>query len=198
MARRCFALVQYRGGVPGGSETVPPGVPVLMMLGQFDEFGRTMRDAAGRETWMGGRDAMAAFRAEHDRNLGSLVVEPGAGHFAWSDRNAAYLALFIQKAAQARIPADWPINAHEPVELQAIDHRDGWLTDLSVEKGKVKAASYGEYLGDKTKAAWHFDRAHPRPSDQRADGCGGTEHATDSVRQPGAPHRTLAHEVHGI
>ena len=46
---RCFGLVQYRGGVPGGCESVPPGVPVLMMIGQFDEFGGTMRDAAGRE-----------------------------------------------------------------------------------------------------------------------------------------------------
>ncbi|MEE8452863.1 MAG: hypothetical protein V3R99_13140, partial [Thermoguttaceae bacterium] len=83
---------------------------------------------------------------------------PGAGHFAWSDRNAAYLALFIRKAAQSRIPADWPIDAREPVELMTVDHRDGWLSDLSIESGEVKAASFEEYPGDKTKAAWHFDR----------------------------------------
>jgi len=32
-ADRCFGVVQYRGGVPGGSNSVPPGIPALMMLG---------------------------------------------------------------------------------------------------------------------------------------------------------------------
>jgi hypothetical protein len=157
MSDRCFGLVQYRGGVPGGSEPVPPGVPALMMIGQFDEFGGTMRDANGRETWEGGRDALAEFRGQHERNLGSLVVEPGAGHFAWSDRNAAYLALFIRKTTQARIPADWPADARQPVSLKEIDVNQGWLTDLTIDKAGESAA-YGDYRGDKTMAAWHVDR----------------------------------------
>ncbi|HUT32561.1 MAG TPA: hypothetical protein VNE39_03690 [Planctomycetota bacterium] len=158
MAARCFGLVQYRGGVPGGGEPVPPGVPALMMIGQFDEFGGTMRDEAGRETWEGGRDALAAYRAQAERNLASIVVEPGAGHFAWSDCNAAYLALFLRKAAQARIP-DWPLDAKEPVKCKEIDHRTGWLTDLAIKaKGEFDPAPYGEYRGDRAKAAWHFDK----------------------------------------
>jgi hypothetical protein len=158
MAERCFGLVQYRGGVPGGGEPVPPGLPTVMMIGQFDEFGGTMRNEDGRETWEGGRDALADFRARDERNLASIVVEPGAGHFAWSDRNAAYLALFIIKAAQARIP-DWPIGAKEPVKCTPIDHRSGWLTDLTIKApGKTTPAPYAEYKGDKARAAWHFDR----------------------------------------
>ncbi len=51
MHARCFALVQYRGGSTGGEEPLPEGIPALMMLGQFDEFGGTMRDESGRETW---------------------------------------------------------------------------------------------------------------------------------------------------
>src|SRR5208282_2283857 len=138
MADRCFGLVQYRGGVPGGDESVPPGVPVLMMLGQFDEFGGTMRDALGRETWEGGRDALADYRAKDDRNLASIVVEPGAGHFAWSDRNAAYLALFVRKAARARIP-DWPPTmstwcpAKQPVPCKPVAPESGWLSDLTIK-----------------------------------------------------------------
>ncbi|MCX5683837.1 MAG: hypothetical protein NT049_09150, partial [Planctomycetota bacterium] len=159
MAARCFALVLYRGGVPSGGDPVPPGVPVLMMIGQFDEFGGTMRGEDGRETWEGGRDALAAFRAQNERNLGSIVVEPGAGHFAWSDRNAAYLALFIRKAAEARLPAAWPVDAKEPVALKEIDHRSGWLTDLAIKTpGEFPQAPYNEYRGDKSKAAWHFDK----------------------------------------
>ncbi len=158
-ATRCFALVQYRGGTPGGAEPAPPGVPALMMVGQFDEFGGVMRTETGRETWEGGRDAIVAFRAQNERNLGSIVVEPGAGHFAWSHRNAAYLAIFIRKAAQARIPAAWPRDAQEPITLREIDHRSGWLTDLTIKApGEFGPAPYTRYEGDKTKAAWHFDK----------------------------------------
>jgi pimeloyl-ACP methyl ester carboxylesterase len=152
MAARCFGLVQYRGGVPGSGDAVPPGVPTLMMIGQFDEFGGTMRNESGRETWEGGRDALAAFRAQDERHLASIVVEPGAGHFAWSDRNAEYLARFIRKAARARIP-------EAPGALKEIDPRGGWLTDLAFEKtGANKPAPFDQYEGDKKKAAWHFDR----------------------------------------
>jgi hypothetical protein len=159
MASRCFGLVQYRGGVPGGADRVPPGVPVLMMIGQFDEFGGTMRNETGRETWEGGRDAVAAFGAQDPRHLASIVVEPGAGHFAWSDRNAQYLALFIRKAAQACIPSNWPVDAREPIALNEIDYRGGWLTDLAIKaKSEFDPAPWGKYRGDKTRAAWHFDK----------------------------------------
>ena len=158
MADRCFGLVQYRGGVPGGEEPVPPGIPVLMMLGQFDEFGGVMRDAFGREAWEGGRDALAEFRAKDRRNLASVVVEPGAGHFAWSDRNAAYLAMFIRKAARARLP-DWPSSAKTPARCKPVDPESGWLTDLAIKSpGPAPPAPYAEYMGDKSRAAWHFDR----------------------------------------
>jgi len=158
MAGRCFGLVQYRGGAPGGEQAVPAGVPTLMMLGQFDEFGRTMRDESGRETWEGGRDALIMFRAADERNLGSLVVEPGAGHFAWSERNAAYLAMFIRKAARARIP-DWPSDAKEPIRCREIDVKAGWLSDLRINKADaVEPAAYESYRGDKIRAAWHFDQ----------------------------------------
>jgi hypothetical protein len=159
MASRCFGVVQYRGGVPGSADPVPPGIPALMMIGQFDEFGGTMRNETGRETWEGGRDAIAAFHAQNQRNLASIVVEPGAGHFAWSDRNASYLALFIRKAAHARIPSTWPVDATEPIALKEIDHRKGWLTELpSREKNRFNPAPWKKYEGDKTKTAWHFDK----------------------------------------
>jgi hypothetical protein len=157
-ADRCFGVVQYRGGHPGEPDALPPGVPALMMLGQFDEFGKEMmRDADGRENWEYGRDSLAAFRAAGDKNLGSVVVEPGAGHFAWSNRSAEYFALFLRKAAKARIP-EWPLDATEPVKCKAIDAKTGWLTDLTIKAPGHKPASYKDYAGDRSKAAWHFDR----------------------------------------
>jgi len=159
MQARCFGLVQYRGGVPSGTDPVPPGIPVLMMVGQFDEFGGTMRNETGRETWEGGRDAVAAFRAQDQRHLASIVVEPGAGHFAWTGRNASYLALFIRKAAEACIPATGLMSAEEPIALKKINHKTGWLTDLTIKtKSEFDPAPYEKYRGDKAKAAWHFDR----------------------------------------
>ena len=142
-ASRCFGLMLYRGGVPGGDQAVPTGIPVLMMIGQFDEFGRTMRDEKGRETWEGGRDALAAFRAADERNLASVVVEPGAGHFAWSERDARYLALFLRKAARARIPTYAKENAEKNGMLLEIDHKRGWLTDLNGIKSSARESLRG-------------------------------------------------------
>lgn len=156
-AVRCFGLVQYRGGDPGGVESLPPGIPALMMIGQFDEFGGQMRDDAGRESWEGGRDALVAYRERNERNLASIVVEPGAGHFAWSDQNAAYLSMFIRKAARARIPSQWSIDAATPVPLREIDPKSGWLTDVSIKSPGAPAASYEKFAGVKSASAWHFD-----------------------------------------
>ncbi len=161
---RCFGLIQYRGADPGdvdhdGADGIPPGIPALMMIGQFDEFGKIGRDADGVENWEKDRDKLAAFRTKNDRHLGNILVEPGAGHFAWSDRNAEFLALFIPRAGRARIPADWPIDAKEPVKLLEIDPASGWLTDLTIKPaGKYPPAPYAEYQGDKQRTAWHFDR----------------------------------------
>jgi hypothetical protein len=160
---RCVGLVQYRGGAPAAGAdakepAVPAGVPALMMLGQFDEFGGVMRDADGREPWAGGRDQLAAYRAADPRNLGCVVVEPGAGHFAWSDRNAAYLATWIRKAAAARIPANWPADSKEPVRCRDVDPTSGWLTDLELDQPAPRSAAFDQYAGDRAKANWHFDK----------------------------------------
>ncbi len=159
MSDRCFGLVQYRGGSPIDDGAVPAGVPCLMMIGQFDEFGKIGRDANGVENWEKDRDKMAGYRAMGDGYLGNILVEPGAGHYAWSDRNAKFLALFIAKAAAARIPARWPIDTKQPPTLRAIDPATGWLTDMSIKPvGQHKPAKFNAYTGDGSKAAWHFDR----------------------------------------
>jgi hypothetical protein len=157
MADRCFGLMQHRGGVPGGAEPVPSGVPTLAMVGQFDEFGGLMRDENGFEgAWERARNDIAAYRAADERNLASIAVEPGAGHFAWSDRNAAYLALWIRGAVRARIP-DWPMETKEPVRCKDVDPKSGWLTSLNLRQ-PGQSASYADYSGDKSNAAWHFNK----------------------------------------
>lgn len=158
-ATRCFGLMQYRGGIPGGNDPLPAGVPTLTMVGQFDEFGGLMRDENKAEpAWEVARDSIAAYRAANEAHLASILVEPGAGHFAWSDRNAAYLALFIRKAAAARIP-EWNIDTTEPVICRTVDPGNGWLTSLDLRNiAATKSALANEYPGDKKQTSWHFDK----------------------------------------
>jgi hypothetical protein len=162
-AERCFGLVQYRGGVPGDAKNdpahvVPPGVPALAMVGQFDEFGGRMRDENGRENaWEMGREGLLAYRGSEEGHLGSIVVEPGAGHFAWSEGNAKYFATFLQKAARARIP-DWRADSDAPVKCKSVDPKTGWLTDLTVRSfDQARPHAWNSYPEDRSKAQWHFD-----------------------------------------
>ncbi len=158
-AERCFALVQYRGGVPWGGDGLPRGVPSLAMVGQFDEFGGRMRTEDGNEpAWQRARDGLARLREKNPDALVTLVVEPGAGHFAWSQRNARYLATWMSKAADARIPQTWDIQADSPPTLKTVDANDGWLVSLDLrEIGKTRPAPLCEYAGDKGNTMWVFD-----------------------------------------
>ncbi len=156
-ADRCFGLLQYRGGGPGGGESLPASVPALMMVGQFDEFGGRMRTREGREQWEGSREHMNAYRTAHPEAAACYVVEPGAGHFAWSDRNAKLAALWIAKAAVARIP-EAPVDADSPPKLKKIDAASGWLSDLNVAQPDHDPAAYAEYEGNKARTNWHFDK----------------------------------------
>lgn len=161
MGDRCFGLVQYRGGMPSGDHPIPAGIPSVAMMAQFDEFWGTMRNEEGFESWERALNYIRGFRAAGVDNLGSFVVEPGAGHFAWSDRNARYLELFIRKAAQARIPAEWPVDAEAPAALLDLDPSGGWLTGFDL-KGNPECAAFPAYQGDKTEASWHVDEEMAR------------------------------------
>lgn len=141
---RCFGLIQYRGGGPWDGEPLPAGIPSLTMVGQFDEFGGTMRSDTGREQWERMLGPFQAFRAADPARTVSLAIEPGAGHFAWSERNGRLAALFLRKASQA-------IG-------QRLDHTTGWLTDSNLKQPVAPPAPVAGFSGDKTTANWHFDR----------------------------------------
>ncbi len=159
----CFGLVQYRGGDPSGGTddgmAVGSGVPTLMMVGQFDEFGGVMRTKEGVEpTWNRSVTALEKQRTADSENLAGLAVEPGAGHFAWSERSARLFSLFLEKAARARIPEDFPDNPAEPAVCREIDPESGWLVDPRLGAvDRSEAAPVADYTGDPQKAAWVFD-----------------------------------------
>ncbi len=162
---RCFGALPFKGGFgpPGGSpEASAAGVPMLAVTGQFEEFGPgpsgVLRDFEDREAaWTGVRDAILRERGRDARNLMSLLVEPGATHFAWSEPVARYVAAFLRKAAQARIP-DGPAGAKEPVVCREIDPARGALTGAEPGRpGNAPAAVPAEFTGGPKTAFWHLD-----------------------------------------
>lgn len=176
MPERTFGLMQFRGGAPwaGGpikdittqpatqprDRYVPGYVPSLMMVGQFDEFGGTRREDGWEPAWMGVAKALGEQRAAQPAALWSMVVEPGAGHFAWSERNEQYLGMFIKKAAALRIPAEFA--ADKVPELKKIDAASGWLADVRLKQplgnGTPAApAPVAKFAGDKEMTSWLFD-----------------------------------------
>jgi hypothetical protein len=161
MAERAVALLQYRGGVPSAEAPIPPGIPALAMMAQFDEFWGEMRRADGTESWQRAVRYLAGFRAADARHLGSIVVEPGAGHFGWSRRNADYAALFIRKAARARIPRGGPEPAGRLPDLLSIAPESGWLTGLELDRDP-ECAPFADYRGDRAATSWHFDEEMAR------------------------------------
>jgi len=121
------------------------GVPGLVSMGEYE-------DAQGRA------GTGLQQRVEHPQTALSMLANPGGGHFESSDAKVQYLALYLKKAAQYRLPADWPMN--EAPKLKPIDPtKDGWLADRwhRNDPPKAPAAPVAEYKGDPKDAFWFFD-----------------------------------------
>jgi hypothetical protein len=90
-------------------------------------------------------------------NLIGVVTDPGGGHFDWSERLAKFVALYIHKACQYRLPENSKPNG--PVKLNKISKESGWLTDIGgMDPDKFAPAPYKKYKGDPKKAYWFFDK----------------------------------------
>jgi hypothetical protein len=97
-------------------------------------------------------------RAAHPLMPLSMLACPAEGHFAPTQKKIDYLALYIRKAMQYRLPEESASDA--PVKLRPIDPtRQGWLVDrwrYNTEP-TAAAAPVGQYKGDPKQAFWFFD-----------------------------------------
>lgn len=136
------------------------GIPFVAMNGQFEVYGPEggIRPEYGRMTqrFMIQRD-MQTLRTRDENHLMSLMIQPGADHFNSAPNFAAYAALFIRKTARYRIPREVP-RGTGPVTCIPLSAQDGWLSDPDLENPEYVAAPYGDYLGNKHLAMWHYDR----------------------------------------
>jgi len=161
--QRCFGALSFKGGMDVSYDPKYAGVPFLVIKGQFEEFGPgpsgILRDKLGenRETsWKDMRETLLEMRAADDRNLVSLLVDPGAGHFSWSASSAPVVAMFIRKAAECRIPKQ-SMAATQPAQCNEIDPKTGTLSDADVEHPSVLPGNYSHFRGNPNRAFWNFD-----------------------------------------
>jgi hypothetical protein len=121
------------------------GIPALMVMGEYE--------------WMDERLASALkFRAAHPAAPIAALAEPGRGHFDYSDDLVKFLALFIRKSAEQRLPEkSFPDSA--PV-LKAVDPRAGWLVERwhLNQPRMISPAPFATFAGDKNEAFWAFDK----------------------------------------
>ena len=120
-------------------------VPCLESMGEYESA-----DAWSREGLLE--------RRNHPHIPLSMLANPAQGHFASTDKKAEYLALYLKKSVEYRVPGDW--DATSPPKLIPIDPaKTGWLADkwhLNLEPSSL-AAPVGQYQGDPNEAFWFFD-----------------------------------------
>ena len=86
-----------------------------------------------------------------------LGLQPGCKH-DWGNAGTMMVP-FIKGVAAFRIPKDWDPRKG-PAPLLDMKQEDGWLGDRSTMGSHwAKVASWSDYKGDKSAAAWFPDRA---------------------------------------
>lgn len=121
------------------------GIPGLMVMGEY-------------EWWEDRLTPAMVYKNKYPDAPVSLLADAGHGHFDHSDMLVEYLALFIKKAVQYRVPRKTPDN--QIPRLKAVTPQKGWLKDRwypDQRKPEFPAASYNEYKGNKETAFWYFD-----------------------------------------
>jgi len=164
---RTLAVVSYHGDAPRtnltgyGRENLEwgrtrniDGIPGLMVEGEY-------------EWWEARVNPALAFRMMYPESCISFLCDAGRGHFDVSDRTAEYIALFVKKALQARLPDT--VAQDRPVALRKVRPQDGWLAERwhPVQPRRAKPAPYAKYKGDVHDAFWYFDREMAETTEER-------------------------------
>lgn len=127
-----------------GSRTVD-FVPCLESMGEYESAATWSREGLHE-------------RQTHPLTPLSMLANPGEGHFASSDKKAAYLALYLRKAAQYRLPENLDLST--PPRLRPIDPtKSGWLAEKwkPDQAPSTPPAPVAAYRGDPKQAFWFFD-----------------------------------------
>ncbi len=162
---RTLAVVSFKGDAPRtnltgyGRENLEwgrtrniDGIPGLMIEGEY-------------EWWEARVNPALAFRMMYPGSCISFLCDVGRGHFDISPRTAIYMARFIQKAVDARLPETAGEGAPS---LRKLNPEDGWLAERRWTDGRkrAKAAPYARYKGDRHDAFWYIDEEMAMQTEQ--------------------------------
>lgn len=150
---RTLAIVSIHGDTPltkltGSGKANPDwadktieGIPSLFAMGEYEWWEKRIQP---------GFD----YVKKHPKTPISFFCDAGHGHFDYNDAMVDYVAMFIKKAAQKRIPRK-PDTA-----LIAIEPSKGWLMDRWRKDSlpTAQAQKYKDYQGDRDVASWCFDK----------------------------------------
>lgn len=137
-----------------------PGVPLLYIVGQTTEWPQYRDGRIGDRDffWPVVRRGALALRQAHPAAPIAVVVDPGGGHFDWSNSLAHLVALYIHKACALRLP---PRTGHSPslAALRPVSYDQGWLLDSAgMYPDRFPPAPVAAYAGKPDEAYWVFDR----------------------------------------
>ena len=157
LPERTLAMVSVHGDAPltdmtgsgkpnpdWGGRTID-GIPGLMVMGEYE--------------WLEGRIQPAiAFRKRYPQSALAFLADAGRGHFDYSDDLVRFLAMFIEKVADARLPKKMPLNTQP--KMFPIDPAQGWLVDRWRKDQPLTAAAapFKSYKGNKEEAFWAIDK----------------------------------------
>ncbi|MEI7834346.1 MAG: hypothetical protein WCJ56_14255 [bacterium] len=171
---RTAGVVSIKSGDYLEKGSMPPaeyslaGVPLVSINGQFETYGPSTIPAElkegnfdktlGRETqWLYAQRMLQTWRTQNPQYLMAEIPHPGGDHFFGSPELASFVATFIRKSAQYRIPKLIPAGT-DPVKCLTVKAEDGWLIDPDYRNPKIAGAAYNDYAGDKGQAMWFYDK----------------------------------------
>lgn len=169
---RTLAIISFHGDAPRtnlcgyGRENLEwgrtrniDGIPGLMIEGEY-------------EWWEARVNPALAFRMMYPESCISFLCDTGRGHFDIAERTADYIALFMKKALETRLPGtvDWD----KSVPLKKLNPKDGWLAERwrggdasgketrlpapARQPKRAKPAPFKQYKGNPHDAFWYFDK----------------------------------------
>lgn len=143
---RVFAAIAYKGYI------VPPAplhVPVLYVAQEWAEWGPQWG-----EVWRKEITAVADERKHDSAALLGAFADLGTGHFDWNNNSAGIVAMFIRKAAAARLSTNLSKHTLKPVDATA-----GVLVDpATLGTKQYRAMPYREWTADPKTGLWYFDQ----------------------------------------
>lgn len=166
-----------RANVDWGDRSID-GIPGLMVMGEY-------------EWWEDRITPALKFIAKHPGAPIAFLGEAGHGHYDCSDDLVAFLAMFIRKAAEQRLPAQAPPPPppDQPIPLKPIDPRNGWRIDRGHMDAPATAppAPHAAYAGNGADAFWCFDEQMARATQRMHDSARGKKPQLLSVTAGDAP-----------